>query len=139
MRRLHSTQEITPPARLAASMVCVREANFDHRLFLGPVLRSFPCELMLRRRIVMMIMAMMAMMMMTMTNSDQRLFFFDYDFFNFTRYWVNFMRNTAQFKFSVFHFLSVLEMHKRNEDVQLFNSKLIGINKKEQRDFLQSQ
>ena len=66
-------------------MVCVREANFDHRLFLGPVLRSFPCELMLRRRIVMMIMAM-----------------------------------------------SVLEMHKRNEDVQLFNSKLIGINKKEQ-------
>ena len=28
--------------------------------------------------------------------------------------------------------MSVLEMHKRNEDVQLFNSKLIGINKKEQ-------
>ena len=83
VRKLHSTQEITPPARLAASMVCVREANFDHRLFLGPVLRSFPCELMLRRRIVMMIMAM-----------------------------------------------SVLEMHKRNEDVQLFNSKLIGINKR---------
>ena len=64
VRRLHSTQEITLPARLAASLVCVREANFDHRLFLGPVLRSFPCELMLRRRIVMMIMAMMAMMMM---------------------------------------------------------------------------
>ena len=64
VRKLHSTQEITPPARLAASMVCVREANFDHRLFLGPVLRSFPCELMLRRRIVMMIMAMMAMIMM---------------------------------------------------------------------------
>ena len=40
------------------------------------------------------------------------------------------MRNTAQFKFSVFHFLSVLEMHKRNEDVQFFNSKLIGINKR---------
>ena len=40
------------------------------------------------------------------------------------------MRNTAQFKFFVFHFLSVLEMHKSNEDVQLFNSKLIGINKR---------
>ena len=46
-------------------MVCVREANFDHRLFLGPVLRSVLCELMLRRRIVMMIMAMMGMMMIT--------------------------------------------------------------------------
>ena len=76
-------------------MVCVREANFDHRLFLGPVLRSVLCELMLRRRIVMMIMAIMAMMMMTMTNSDQRLFFLGYDFLVFTLSWVNFMRNCS--------------------------------------------